>query len=267
MDDIPEALREGALGDRSDRPTSSRWLWLGIGIFAAVGLGAFTAWQTAALSQRSSNGAVTQMDAAAEDAARVIMAEPTSSTAVTAAQVPTILGHRAYEEVPRDRLVKIVADGSIKLERAAAEKFLDMQAQARAEGIYLRPVSGFRSNEDQDYLFFQIKADRTQRTDVRAEVSAPPGYSEHHTGYAIDILDGSRSDIDLEVAFENTPAFRWLEQNAARYSFELSFPKDNAQGISYEPWHWRFVGDRDSLETFYKEDSRPEPAESAPAPQ
>ena len=58
--------------------------------------------------------------------------------------------------------------------------------------------------------------------------------------------------VDVEPGFENTAAFHWLEANAARYSFELSFPRDNPQGISYEPWHWRFVGDRESLETFYK---------------
>jgi D-alanyl-D-alanine carboxypeptidase len=43
-----------------------------------------------------------------------------------------------------------------------------------------------------------------------------------------------------------------LQNNAAQYSFELSFPENNPQGISYEPWHWRFVGDSHSLETFYK---------------
>ncbi|MEM1310980.1 MAG: D-alanyl-D-alanine carboxypeptidase family protein, partial [Cyanobacteria bacterium P01_H01_bin.153] len=45
----------------------------------------------------------------------------------------------------------------------------------------------------------------------------------------------------------------WLETNAARYSFELSFPEGNAQGVQYEPWHWRYVGDPDSLETFYQD--------------
>jgi len=53
-----------------------------------------------------------------------------------------------------------------------------------------------------------------------------------------------------------------LSANAARYSFELSFAKNNRQGVSYEPWHWRYVGDRDSLETFYKAQnlkSRPNP--------
>ena len=101
-------------------------------------------------------------------------------------------------------------------------------------------------------LFFGVKEQRVQDATKRAEVSAPPGYSEHHTGYAIDIGDGNAPTTNLETDFASTAAFRWLEQNALKYSFELSFPPDNPQGVSYEPWHWRFVGDRDSLETFYK---------------
>ena len=77
-------------------------------------------------------------------------------------------------------------------------------------------------------------------------------FSEHHTWYAIDIGDGQVPATNLSEKFEQTPAFRWLENNAAKYSFELSFPPNNPQGISYEPWHWRYVGDADSLKTFYQ---------------
>jgi D-alanyl-D-alanine carboxypeptidase len=126
-----------------------------------------------------------------------------------------------------------------------------MQAEARQEGILLVPLSGFRSLAQQEKLFFGVKAQRGQRTTERAEVSAPPGYSEHHTGYAIDIGDGKAPTTHVEERFAETEAFAWLEENAARYNFELSFPKDNQQ-ISYEPWHWRYVGNQESLEIFYK---------------
>ncbi|MFN9165469.1 MAG: D-alanyl-D-alanine carboxypeptidase family protein, partial [Pseudanabaena sp.] len=56
--------------------------------------------------------------------------------------------------------------------------------------------------------------------------------------------------------FEKTPAFQWLQNNAAKYGFEMSFPPNNPQGVMYEPWHWRFVGDDDSLATFYKKSNR-----------
>jgi D-alanyl-D-alanine carboxypeptidase len=165
---------------------------------------------------------------------------------------PDLLGHLPYEEAPLESLRPVVADNSILLREAAAASYLDMVADARAAGVDLVALSGFRSLEVQEQLFFDLKAERGQRPTERAEVSAPPGYSEHHTGYAIDIGDATRPDTDLQVSFERTAAFRWLQQNAAYYSFELSFPRNNPQGISYEPWHWRYVGDRHSLETFYQ---------------
>ena len=163
-----------------------------------------------------------------------------------------LLGHLPYDVAPESELAPVTADGSLKLRPVAANKFKQMQAAAKADGINLTAISGFRDTETQDHLFFGVKEQRVQDAAKRAEVSAPPGYSEHHTGYAIDIGDGNAPETNLETSFGDTAAFRWLEQNALKYSFELSFPADNKQGVSYEPWHWRFVGDRDSLETFYK---------------
>ena len=131
-----------------------------------------------------------------------------------------------------------------------------MQANARQSGIHLLVISGFRSVEVQEYLFFQVGQSQSLTPQERALVSAPPGYSEHHTGYAVDIGDVNYPQSHLEVSFERTPAFRWLEANAARYGFELSFPQDNPYGVNYEPWHWRFVGDRASLSTFHLRNHR-----------
>lgn len=216
----------------------------------AILAGGFVAWGTAPVEPPVAS----DVPAIVTPEISLEIAEPTEPLPVPEDGVPddTLLGHIPYEEAPADSLAPIVADGSILLRRAAAERFITMAEAAAAEGILLEPVSGFRSIDDQEYLFFEVKAERGQIATTRAEVSAPPGYSEHHTGYAIDILDGSRSDIGLVEAFETTDAFRWLQENAAFYSFELSFPRDNPQGISYEPWHWRFVGDRHSLETFYR---------------
>ncbi|MBD2058477.1 D-alanyl-D-alanine carboxypeptidase family protein [Oculatella sp. FACHB-28] len=163
-----------------------------------------------------------------------------------------LLGHLPYEEAPETELAPIATDGSIRLRQAAAERFTEMSNAARADGVDLVTISGFRTVEEQQYLFFGIQAEQGQASTERAEVSAPPGYSEHHTGYAVDVADSSQPETDLEISFENTPAFKWLKENAAYFNFELSFPENNPQGVSYEPWHWRFVGDRDSLETFYK---------------
>ena len=177
----------------------------------------------------------------------------TQNPAQPAPQTRTnLLGHLPYNVAPDSELVPMTADGSLKMRSAAAAKFQQMQSAAKADGVILTAISAFRDTATQDQLFFGVKEQRVQDAAKRAEVSAPPGYSEHHTGYAVDIGDGNAPATNLEESFASTAAFRWLEQNALKYSFELSFPPDNKQGVSYEPWHWRFVGDRDSLETFYK---------------
>lgn len=77
----------------------------------------------------------------------------------------------------------------------------------------------------------------------RAISAAPPGHSEHATGYALDFTvrpaDGCP---DVEACMAAKPAFRWLTANAPRYGFELSFPPSNKQNVKWEPWHWRWVG-------------------------
>ena len=163
-----------------------------------------------------------------------------------------LLGHLTYPEAPESELLAITADGRIRLREAAAQRYKAMVQAARNEGVILVAISGFRSIKEQEQLFFGIGARRNQTPAERAAVSAPPGHSEHHTGYAVDIGDGAVPATNLQTNFENTKAFKWLEGNAARFGFEMSFGENNPQGVSYEPWHWRFVGDRHSLELFYK---------------
>ncbi|ARV60076.1 D-alanyl-D-alanine carboxypeptidase [Nostocales cyanobacterium HT-58-2] len=163
-----------------------------------------------------------------------------------------VLGHFPYSEAPESELQPISKDRRIKMRTPAAQKFLEMTTAARSAGVILVPISGFRSVKDQEQLFFKVGAQRNQTPAQRAAVSAPPGHSEHHTGYALDIGDGAAPATNLTINFEKTKAFQWLQANAARFGFEMSFGQNNIQGVSYEPWHWRFVGDRNSLETFYR---------------
>jgi zinc D-Ala-D-Ala carboxypeptidase len=189
---------------------------------------------------------------------KTVNSEPLPTSSAPASPAPsnnssnTLLGHLAYSEAPESELVTISANRGIRMRKAAAQKFEEMVAAARSAGVILVPISGFRSVKDQEPLFFGVGAQRNQTPAQRAALSAPPGHSEHHTGYAVDVGDGAVPATNLQANFDNTKAYQWLQANAARFSFEMSFPKDNLQGVSYEPWHWRFVGDRDSLETFYK---------------
>lgn len=185
--------------------------------------------------------------------------DPSSFIASPEPTQENILGHFAYAEAPLNALHSVgrAADGyEIKLREPAAKSYLQMVEAARANGISLIPISGFRTKSEQRQLFFDISKQRNQTPAQRAMVSAPPGYSEHHTGYVIDIGDGANPSTNLSPAFEQTSAFKWLEANAAQYGFELSFPPNNPQGVMYEPWHWRYVGDDDSLATFYKNQPR-----------
>lgn len=245
-DDIPEALREVAHPHPKQLRQQRLLLFLSLFSLGVLAFGFGVGLNL--VPQRLSS-----TEAAASSARRSEAAAGIGSNAGAASPAAdALLGHLAYAEAPPDSLKTITEDGSLKLRAAAADKFLAMQADARAAGVELMPLSAYRSLQDQEHLFFDVKAARGQNPTERAEVSAPPGHSEHHTGYAIDIGDGAQPDTNLQFSFADTAAFQWLQENAAYYSFELSFPKDNPQGVAYEPWHWRFVGDRDSLETFYK---------------
>lgn len=122
----------------------------------------------------------------------------------------------------------------------AAAAFAQMKGSAQQEGIGLIAFSGYRSPARQKELF--LDAQRRHGRRAAALWVAPPGYSEHQTGLAFDIGDRDRPETDDEQTFEGTPAFSWLRNRATDFGFELSFPRGNTQGISYEPWHWRFVG-------------------------
>jgi zinc D-Ala-D-Ala carboxypeptidase len=196
-----------------------------------------------------------------------VQAQPVGDPQPTSASV--MFGHFAYEEAPANTLFPVSRAGDgyeIKLRDSAAKSYLSMVEAARAEGIDLIAISGFRTKEDQRQLFYDISRQRNQTPAQRAQVSAPPGYSEHHTGYAVDVGDGANPSTNLSQSFDKTAAFLWLEKNAARFSFELSFPPNNPQGVMYEPWHWRFVGDDQSLATFYKRHNRTPSATPFTAP-
>jgi D-alanyl-D-alanine carboxypeptidase len=159
-----------------------------------------------------------------------------------------LLGHFPYPEAPAATLTTIAPGLALRSE--AARALLAMQRAAAADGVDLRVLSAFRSLELQKHLFFEVKADRNQDARTRARVSAPPGFSEHSTGYAVDLGDGRLPATNLSGSFEQTPAFGWLRANANRFHFTLSFPRANRQGVNYEPWHWRYEGSTEALRLF-----------------
>lgn len=117
----------------------------------------------------------------------------------------------------------------------SAASWQEMQAAAQGDGVTLLIVSGFRGIEYQAGLI-RNKIEAGQSLSDILKVNAAPGYSEHHTGRALDIATpGVRP---LTEDFESSEAFAWLEKNAANFGFSMSYPRENRQGFIYEPWHW-----------------------------
>jgi D-alanyl-D-alanine carboxypeptidase len=122
---------------------------------------------------------------------------------------------------------------------AAAKSWQDLTAAARKDGVRLHIVSAFRSIERQADIIRRKLQAGVPLEQILA-VLAPPGYSEHHTGLAVDVA--TPGCPPLETRFEDTDAFKWLSQRAYSSGFRLSFPRGNRYGYVYEPWHWRFGG-------------------------
>lgn len=120
----------------------------------------------------------------------------------------------------------------------AADAWARMKGQAQDDGVTLLLVSGFRSIAYQVELF-KKKLEKGQKIDEILCVIAAPGYSQHHSGCAVDLATtGSRP---LTEEFEQTDAFDWLTANAGTFNFCMPYDRSNTWGISYEPWHWFFI--------------------------
>ena len=124
---------------------------------------------------------------------------------------------------------------SWELTAAACNAWQTMQRAATQDGVAMALVSAYRSVTRQREIIEAKLARGDSISCILASV-APPGYSEHHTGRAVDI--GTSEEDALDEVFETTPAFAWLQTHAGEYGFVLSYPRSNRQGFVYEPWHW-----------------------------
>jgi len=148
--------------------------------------------------------------------------------------------HDLLLQPEENKLIEIENDiygRSQRLVLSAANSWKTMKSQALKEGVFINVVSAFRAVDRQKEII-QEKLKAGQSINEILQVCAAPGFSEHHTGRALDLT--STESEPLSEMFENTKAFNWLIENANYYSFSLSYPKDNNVGISYEPWHWAY---------------------------
>jgi D-alanyl-D-alanine carboxypeptidase len=121
----------------------------------------------------------------------------------------------------------------------AAQAWNALKSKALEDGIVFYAYSAYRSYAYQCEL---IK-DRVKRGETFEQATkrlTPPGFSEHHSGRAVDIASPNFPHLVQE--FDGSVEFRWLVENAGRFGFFLSYPEGNEAGIMYELWHWLFRG-------------------------
>ena len=131
-------------------------------------------------------------------------------------------------------------------EKVDKKIYPDLQAMfddALKDGVDLVVRSGYRSEEEQKTLFInkiaEFRSNGLKKNEAKEKALqwvAFPGTSEHQLGFAVD--------INAENSTTDEKAYIWLSENAHRYGFILRYPEDKSEitGISYEPWHFRYVG-------------------------
>jgi len=124
------------------------------------------------------------------------------------------------------------------LTHSTAIAWREMLIAAGSDNVIINPASGFRSYLIQKILIENQLAEGLELANILTRTCIP-GYSEHHTGRAVDICADPKIP---ENEFHETETFYWMLTNAARFNFRLSYPQDNKYGMIFEPWHWFYTG-------------------------
>lgn len=149
------------------------------------------------------------------------------------------------------------------LEKTAGEQLKVMLSDAEKQGYEIQIYSAYRSYAKQKSNFEnkidQYMGDGYDREEAEKKAAVivnPPGKSEHQTGMATDICTAEMVNRygSLPEEFEETDEYRWLYEHCAEYGFILRYPKDKEQatGITFEPWHYRYVGVEQAKEIMSK---------------
>lgn len=145
---------------------------------------------------------------------------------------------------------KVIGPGmSQTMREDGAAALEEMFAAAKADGINLSIVSGYRSYSKQSTIYSRKKASQGQEAADR--VSARPGTSEHQLGLAMDVA--KKGSSQLNTSFGKTKEGQWVSANAHRFGFIVRYLEDyeDVTGYMYEPWHVRYVG-REQAEAIYE---------------
>ena len=143
-------------------------------------------------------------------------------------------------------LAAAVEGSDVQLDARVAPAYQKMYEAAKADGCTLTPYSGYRTYDRQEdnynrrveYYVGQGFSEAEAKAKTQERI-LPAGCSEHNMGFAMDI--GSAS-----ADFVSTKEFSWLCEHAYEYGFILRYPENKTAvtGVMYEPWHWRYVGEK-----------------------
>lgn len=131
------------------------------------------------------------------------------------------------------------AYGDQKIDEEVLDNYLDMYNAAKEEGLSLIVNSSYRSYQEQKDIYDEFKD--VYGSKYAEEYAARPNYSEHQTGFALDLFTEKYATTDT---FDQSEEFAWLIKNSYKYGFILRYPKDKEYitGYNYESWHFRYLG-------------------------
>ncbi|MEJ2057501.1 MAG: M15 family metallopeptidase [Desulfofustis sp.] len=149
---------------------------------------------------------------------------------------PTARNLDELKQIPEDSTYK---HSELFILAEAYEPLLNMLQQARLDGIELTVESAYRSIHYQTRIFLRMLEQGRSFEDIIRYV-APPGYSQHMLGTAMDF-----SPSNWE--FAETEQYRWLQENGPRFGFEETYSEYNRYNMPWEAWHWNYVGVSDAM--------------------
>ena len=143
--------------------------------------------------------------------------------------VPPTIAPSVFRQIPTDHTQN---GTSLYVTEQAHTALVQMLEAACEDGISLKVESGYRSSGYQKKIFLRM-LDEGRTFDDIVRYVAPPGYSQHILGSAVDFYPSN-------WRFAKLPAYSWLQKNAATFGFSETYPKDNSLHYPWEAWHWNF---------------------------
>lgn len=160
--------------------------------------------------------------------------------------------YKVNEKYEPDEITNInlqYAYANNKLSKVANDAFITMWNAAKESDLNLIVNTSYRSYQNQETMYENTRVKSGSR--AADNTVARPGHSDHQTGLSIDVYE---IKYQAMATFKDSPAYTWLKENAYKYGFIERYPegKEYITGFTYEPWHWRYVGE-EAAKTIYEE--------------